>query len=60
MAKSIVVRRKGQSVTFEVDGHEFPWLISEDGPSLAVSPGAVPAVTVTILAESVDVMDELS
>lgn len=39
---------------FEIDGTEFPWYITEDGPKIRKPAGSLYEVTITILAERVD------
>lgn len=41
-----------------VDGEEFPWRISEEGPRLMAltGPDALPSVTITFYAENVEVI----
>lgn len=43
-----------------VDGAEFPWLISEEGPSFAPlsDPRDLRRMTITILADDVEVLPE--
>jgi len=43
-----------------IDGVEFPWLISQEGPTFnaLADPGDVRRVTVTILADDVQVIPE--
>lgn len=40
--------------SMKIDGEEFPWYISTDGPSVNVG-DAHPSVTVTLLANTIDV-----
>ena len=58
-AKSIEVTRDKGGCTILIDGKELPWHISEDGISTRVARDGIPSVTVTILAEDVQVSHKL-
>lgn len=59
LAKLIRVERSGGHAKLVVDGEEFPWYIAETGAAVNVRRDEAPAVTVTILAERVEVEDAL-
>lgn len=56
---TIRIERHGAKVSMTVDGVEFPWLIGLPGPSVTADPDSQPAVTVTILCDRVELVDEL-
>ncbi|MFE3060664.1 hypothetical protein [Nocardia sp. NPDC059239] len=54
LAKNVVIDYEHEKLF--IDGHEFPWVISEDGPILNAEPDVGPVqVTVTLLAERAEV-----
>ena len=59
LAKHVVVRRAGSDYEFTIDGEPFPWHVSADGIHLSVQNSNCPAVTITLLAERVDVLHAL-
>lgn len=56
IAKQIVVKRQGDEVQLLVDGETFPWAIGL-GVDLHVDRTEVPGVTLTLLADEVQVED---
>lgn len=56
--KLIEVERAGGSVSVRVDGEELPWH-TKGGAGVEVTKDGVPAVTLTIPAEHVEVTDRL-
>lgn len=58
MPSEIKIVREGGNFEMTVDGQEFPWYIGRD--SISTSVGDCPAVTLTILAESVEVVDRVT
>lgn len=60
LAKLIEVERRHGSVNLKIDGEEFPWFVSLDGVSANVRKDECPAVTVTILADQVRVLDSVA
>ncbi|MEU6580641.1 hypothetical protein [Nocardia sp. NPDC046763] len=54
IAKRIVIDH--ERMTLFVDGREFPWAIGLDGPIPNAIPGDGPTVTVTLLADNVEVI----
>jgi hypothetical protein len=62
LAKSVKVTRKPGHTSFDlqVDGQQFPWhLAGDDGVQVAMSTDRVSAVTITILAEHVEIDDQM-
>lgn len=62
LAGLIRVERSGQGFRFEVDGQTFPWFIGTNGLSVHIgaSPTVdVPGVTFTLIAERVEIVDDL-
>lgn len=54
-----VTRNPGTgAVSIEVDGEPFPWLV-EDGIGTYVDRGDAPGVTLTIQAETVEIVDTI-
>lgn len=56
---TIRIERSGAGVSMTVDGVEFPYLIGLPGPAVTADPDAQPSVTVTILCDRVELVDEL-
>lgn len=59
MADLIKVTRKGRTATLEIDGVEFPWYIAEAGVEVDVDTREAPTVTITVLAERVELVNDL-
>lgn len=55
LAKHITVKQVGADYSLQIDGEEFPWFITVDGVRTTVSREEMPAVTLTIVAERVEV-----
>lgn len=55
----IRVERQGSSARLLIDGEDFPWPIAWDGIDVNVNPDNIPGVSVTILADRVEVVDAL-
>lgn len=60
LAKSVVLRVVGDRYELSVDGEPFPWHIAADTPPQpgAVSRDLVPSLTITLLAECLEVEHE--
>lgn len=58
MAKLIEVEREGDQVSLRVDGDEFPWYLAP-GVDLHIERGETPSLTLTVLADEVQVSDRL-
>jgi hypothetical protein len=55
----IKVNRRGTAAHVTIDGEPFPWFIARSGVRVDVDPDAVPTVTLTILANRVEVDDAI-
>jgi hypothetical protein len=55
-ARSIVIDHNKRKL--HVDGNEFPWEIEDSGPKVATGENGLVLVTVTIIAEAVEVIPE--
>lgn len=58
LAKKITIDRKRKRVL--IDGEEFPYFVSEDGPQVedACNANAVPVVMLPVLAADVEIIPE--
>lgn len=56
----VVIRQSGRERTYSllVDGQEFPWYISDAGVETTASMNSIPAVRFTLLAESVEIVND--
>lgn len=54
LAKSVVLNLARRALA--VDGKEFPWILTEDGPKLSASHDGLIQVTVCFMAESAEVI----
>lgn len=55
----IRIERQGRRARFLIDGEDFPWPIAWDGIDVNVNPDNIPGVSLTILADRVEVVDAL-
>ncbi|MFJ8755682.1 hypothetical protein [Streptomyces cyaneofuscatus] len=62
LARTIRVERRGREAHLFIDGDEFPFHIAADDPIVVggVSPDDVPTVRFTVLAERVDMVNDLA
>jgi len=58
LAKNILVTRVGMKAELQIDGEPFPWVIADAGISLTVVTGDIPSITITVLSESIRVIDD--
>lgn len=56
LAKVIKVRRNG---VFEINGEPFPYYLSNEGATVSVKRGELPGVLVRIVADRVELVDDL-
>lgn len=59
IAGIIRIERAGRHTSITIDGVEFPWHISSDGPSVTVTNDDMPAVTLRIVADRIEVVDDI-
>lgn len=59
MAKVIQVQSRGAFAQVLVDGEEIPWHIARDTIRVDVQPDECPTVTLTLLADRVEVLDSI-
>jgi hypothetical protein len=59
-AKLIQVKQEGNAYSLKIDGQEFPWLIADGGIETRITRGHAPTVTVTILAERLELIHDLT
>lgn len=55
----VEVWRTPGAVSLRIDGQEFPWPVSIEGISTQVRRDEVPSITLTILADRVEVHDSM-
>lgn len=60
LAKLIEIERHGASATIKVDGEPFPWLIGPVADVRVDLDQEMPAVTITLLADRVTVVQDLT
>lgn len=60
LAKSIEIERHGASATIKVDGEPFPWYIARVADVHIDLDQEMPAVTITLLADRVTVVQDLT
>ena len=58
LARVIRVERIGEHARLTIDGVEFPWILDADGVSVSVSRSKFPTVTLTLVAERTEVLDD--
>jgi hypothetical protein len=58
LAKHITVRRVGSTATLVIDGEEFPYYLARDSITTDTHPDEFGRVTVTLVAERIDVHDD--
>ena len=58
IAKWIYVERRDRKAVLTIDGEPFPYAIARESVRVSVDPDGAPRVTLAILADRVEVLDE--
>lgn len=59
LAGTIHIIREGEHFFMEIDGQEFPWHISADGPTVTTARDQFPSVSISILADNIELIDRV-